>query len=277
MDETYRKLLTYAYNIVGSYEDAEDLVQDTLEKYIAVDKSKIENERNYLIRTVINLSINFKKRNKRTAQYGVWLPEPVATDNPASKLLKEHTANYTLLVLMEKLNARERAVFILKEGFDYTHEEISNLLEISIANSRQLLTRAKKAMCRAPFKIRQQPDELLSRYINAIVHADIRSLEELLVDDIRIMADGGQKVNVVKDIEVGREATAKLLQYVYGMFLEAKDYTFAIVNHQPAVCFYKNNKLYNCQIFSVSPSGHIENIYSIVDPDKLSHFQNNLE
>src|SRR6187431_2262825 len=144
MDATYRKLLTYSYNITGSYEDARDIVQDALEKYIHLDKSRIDNEVSYLNRMVINLSINFRQKHIRHTTYGVWLPEPIPTDTVESPLVREQTASYTLLVLMEALNVKERAVFVLKEAFNYSHDEIATALDISADNSRQLYSRAKK-------------------------------------------------------------------------------------------------------------------------------------
>ena len=81
MDALRRLFITYAYNITGSYEDSKDIVQDAYLKFMDVDE-KIENKKAYLVRSVINLSINFKKRQKKLlAEYpGVWLPEPVATE-----------------------------------------------------------------------------------------------------------------------------------------------------------------------------------------------------
>jgi RNA polymerase sigma-70 factor (ECF subfamily) len=132
MQENYSRLLTYAYNITGSYEDSQDLVQDVIEKYISLDKSEIRNETNFLIKSTINHAINFKNRHSKKMVYGKWLPEPLSFDNAENRLIREQTARYTLLVLLEKLNARERAVYILKQAFDYSHQEISEVLDISV-------------------------------------------------------------------------------------------------------------------------------------------------
>jgi DNA-directed RNA polymerase specialized sigma24 family protein len=80
MEKIHQQLLTYCYNITGSYEDSRDLVQDVFEKYIQVDKTAIQNEKNYLIRSVINHSINYKKRQKKMVSYGTPLPEPVSNE-----------------------------------------------------------------------------------------------------------------------------------------------------------------------------------------------------
>ncbi len=269
MDAAYRKLLTYSYNILGSFEDAKDVVQDVMEKYIHLDKTKIENEVHYLTRMVINHSINLKNKFGKQTAYGVWLPEPVSTETAETNLIREQVARYTLLVLMETLNAKERAVYMLREAFNYTHEETAAALDITSENTRQLYSRAKKNLSQYVPSVQYGYGDKLQQYIEAIVNADMRALEELLANDIKIMADGGNKIRVVKDIEMGRGATAQLVQHVYALFLEGKQYTFTQINHQPAICFWQNKHLYNCQVFSFDETGKMNFIYSVVDPDKL--------
>ena len=269
MDAAYRKLLTYSYNIVGSLEDAKDVVQDVMEKYIHLDKTKIENEVHYLTRMVINHSINLKNRSSKQAAYGVWLPEPVSTETAETDLIREQLVNYTLLVLMETLNEKERAVYMLREAFNYSHEEIASALDITIDSTRQLYSRAKKSVSQYVKPEQYVDSNRLTPYVDAVINADMKSLEKLLAADIKIMADGGNKIRVVKDIEIGMEATAQLVQHVYALFLQDKSYTFAQVNHQPAICYWLNSRLYNCQVFSFNDAGKINFIYSIVDPEKL--------
>lgn len=275
MQKHYNKLLTYAYNIVGSYEDARDLVQDVLEKYITLDKSSIRHESNFLIKSTINHAINFKTRQSKQEVFGEWLPEPVSFESADTKLLRDETASYTMLVLFEHLNAKERAAFILKEGFNYSHAEIAELLEISTENSRQLLSRANKQLKDSKYTNYNPHSgtsfETLSRYQKALAHADIGELEDLLVSDIKLSADGGTKVRVVSGSDIGKTATATLLVYVQQHFLMGKTFTFQFFNHQPAVCFWENEKLHNCHILQLSTDGLIQEIYSIVDPDKLKN------
>lgn len=273
MQENYSKLLTYAYNIVGSYEDAKDLVQDVLEKYITLDKSNIRHESNFLIKSTINHAINFKTRHNKKEIFGEWLPEPVSFENADTKIIKDETVSYTMLVLLEHLNPKERAAFILKEGFDYSHSEIAELLEISTENSRQLLSRANKQLkgSKALRYNSQTQFETLEKYQAALAQANIKELEDLLVSDIKLNADGGTQVQVVKGKEVGRTATATLLVYVQKQFLSDKEVTFQSFNHQPAVCFWEGDKLHNCHILQLNDKGAIREIYSIVDPEKLKN------
>ncbi|SDI29950.1 sigma-70 family RNA polymerase sigma factor [Chryseobacterium jejuense] len=277
MQGNYSRLLTYAYNITGSYEDSQDLVQDVIEKYISLDKSEIRNEANFLIKSTINHAINFKNRHSKKMVYGEWLPEPLSFENAENKLIKEQTARYTLLVLLEKLNPRERAVYILKEAFDYSHQEIAETLDISVENSRKLLSRAGKQLQ----DIKYKPDsvntsihtDILQQYQLALSEGDIPNIEKLLIDEIRLSADGGKRVRVIKAVEVGKSATAQLLAYVQQQFLGKKPYTFHIFNHQPAICFWQDGRIYNCHILDIDAEGMIREIYSIVDPEKLKRLQ----
>lgn len=274
MDSAYRKLLTYSYNILGSLEDAKDAVQDVMEKYIHLDKTKIENEMQYVTRMVINHSINLKNRKGKQTAYGVWLPEPVSTETAETNLIREQVAHYSILVLMESLNAKERAVYVLREAFNYSHEETAIALDISADNARQLYSRAKKSLSQStPRQNYSDRGNQLSLYIEAIVNADMKALEELLAEDIKIMADGGTKIRVVKDVAIGKESAARLVQHVYALFLEGKQFSFTQINHQPALCFWQNRRLYNCQVFSFDALGKVNFIYSIVDPAKLTSIQ----
>lgn len=272
MQENYSKLLTYAYNITGSYEDAQDLVQDVIEKYISLDKSEIRNEANFLIKSTINHAINFKNRYSKKIVYGEWLPEPLSFDHAENKLIKEQTARYTLLVLLEKLNAKERAVYILKEAFDYSHQEIAETLDISVDNSRQILNRARKQLQHvkyAPDTANSADTDILHRYQTALSEGNVFKIEELLIDDIRLSADGGQRIRVIKAVETGKMATASLLAYVQQQFLAGKRVTFHAFSHQPALCFWQGERVYNCHILDIDNRGLIREIYSIVDPEKL--------
>lgn len=275
--ESLRPLLTtYAYNILGSLDEARDVVQDTFLKFIEIDSSKIENERAYLIRTVINLSINQKKRQRKlVAEYpGQWLPEPVATDYADTNLNRKEILSYSLMVLLEKLNPKQRAVFILKEGFNYDHEEIAEVLDITVENSRKLLSRSKALLQEAqPTEEKTVSLDYLNKYMHVIHAGDMQGLERLLTDEITVVSDGGGKVAAFMKPVKGRGSVVALLmginkKFYYDIRLEQK-----WINHQPALFYYDNDKLVNCQVFSIT-NGHIDKIYFMRNPDKLKELEN---
>ena len=274
--ENIRKLLTtYAYNILGSYEDAKDIVQDAYLKLSGLDIDTIENKKAYFIRTVINLSVNFKQKQKRVVSLypGEWLPEPIATEKADATVNSKEILSYSLMVLLEKLNAKQRAVFILKEAFDYDHKEIANVLGITEENSRKIFSRAKQQL-KEP-KLTDSAaisNEYLEKYIDIIYKADTQQLEKLLQKDIVLISDGGGKVSAALNPVSGR---ARVMKFILGINKKFYNNTEIIIrkskiNHQPALLYYHDKKLINCQVFNFE-NGHISRIYFIRNPDKL-HF-----
>ena len=274
--ESLRPLLTtYAYNITGMYEDAKDIVQDAYVKFMTVDSKDIENKKAYLTRMVINLAINFKNRQKKIlAQYpGEWLPEPVATDFADTAIEQKEVLSYSLMVLLEKLNAKQRAVFILKEAFGYEHEEIADTLSISVENSRKLLSRAKDQLQSSATVTRQQiPVDYLNRFLHILKTGDTVQLEQLLVNDITVTSDGGGKaVAFVKPISGSKNVIA-LLSGIFRKFYNNVNIETGMINHQPALFYYENDKLVTCQILSLE-NGRVSDIFFIRNPDKLEILQ----
>lgn len=267
-----KKLFPYAYNILGNIADSQDVIQDVLIKFNEKETSSISNHNAYLIKSVINQAINLKKKNDRERNQRISLPEPIITNQGESKIEIEEILNYSMLVLLEVLNTKERAVFLLKEAFDYDHEEIANILSVSVENSRKLLSRAKK-------KLKQNKPNVvtttsrdriyLGKYIEAIRNRDVITLEQMLSEEVKVLADGGTKVNVVAQLTSGINDTIKLITYVFEHY--QKDFRIEIdkINHQPALLFYDGTLLMNCQVFELNKDGKIINIFSVVDPDKL--------
>ena len=268
-------LFPYAYNILGSAEDARDAVQDVLTKHYAEARDGVTNEKAYLIKSVINHAINVKTRRRRTMSADVWLPEPVATESADANVYLKDILSYSLLVLLERLSAKERAVFILRESFDYSHEEIAETLSLSVDNCRKLLSRAKEKLFKpATVSTRDaRTNALLHDYIDAIRGRDLARLEGLFVDDIAFYADGGGKVKVVRKVCLGAAAVAELLVFVYYTYQKHSTTRVAEVNHQPALLFYNGDRLTSCLVFDISPeTGRILRINTVVDPGKLQNF-----
>lgn len=261
-------LTTYAYNITGSLEDARDLVQDAYVQYMQTNTT-VENPRAWLVRTVINLSINRNNKRKRMEYPGEWLPEPVDTHMPDSSLLGRDVLRYSLMVLLEKLNARERAVFILREAFNYEYSEIAAVLDISAANCRQLLSRAKKQLrSYEPNTSSPIPRTFLDNYIDLIQQGDTSRLEQLLHEEITSISDGGGKVPAAQQPVLGRKAVLALLLGMYKKFYHAAAVKQGSVNHQPALFYYYAGRLTSCQVFTVTGE-RITGVYIIRNPDKL--------
>lgn len=274
MDTLQQTLTSYAYNILGSYEEAKDVVQDVLLERLKRKDDTIENEKAYLTRSAINRAINVKKRQKKmlSGYPGPWLPEPVATKGADYDLNQKDILSYSLMVLLEKLDARQRAVFILKEAFDYEHEEIAEVLDISVENSRKILSRAKRELkTESPANSIKMPSDYLDKYIDIIRSGNTQRLEQLLSDDIVVISDGGGKAAAAMHPLVGKEA-ASFLSGIYRKFYQNSRIEKGFVNHNPALFFYQNNQLVTCHVFELKDE-KIERAYFIRNPDKLVSLQ----
>lgn len=267
-------LLPFAYNITGDFMAAEDIVQEVLTNHLLVSDPAIENPKHYLIRAVINRSINEKKmlRTRMEDYRGRWLPSPVLTEEIVYRGAdREKILHYSLLVLLERLNAKERGVFILKETFDFEHDEIADILGIKPDHSRQLLKRAKEKISPSTGK-RGHPNasnvQFLQELIEAISTSDVGRTKLLLSQDVQCVSDGG-KVKAARNMLTGQDRVTKFLKAIYGKYYpEGAAWQIVEINFHPAILFTLNNVVFRCIVFELK-EGVVQNIFIIVNPDKL--------
>jgi len=275
--EDYQQLLfPYAYNILGSVEVAKDSVQDAMIKFISVQKDDLRNEKAYLIRMVVNQSIKTKERMKRIMNGQTWLPEPVLTDGVDQNINTEQLLSYTMLVLLEQLNGRERAIFTLKEAFPFSHVEIAKLFSLAPGNSRKILSRAKQKL-RLSIKYLDKSEipssSFFEQYLDIIRRGDAEALKSMLSDHVIFMADGSAKMQVAQGFTQGINDTAAMILFIYKKYQQHLKISYSEVNHQPGLLYSKNNEVVICQVFRVETGTmQIDAIYLVADPDKLNHF-----
>jgi RNA polymerase sigma factor (sigma-70 family) len=235
-------------------------------------RTTIEDEKNYLIRSVINQSINLRNKRKKAGLNEVWLPEPLAIERADKNTELQEIASYSMLVLLEELSARERAVFVLKEAFEYAHAEIADFLDVSVEHSRKLLSRAKAKLKQSNWALKPSvASDQLNRYVSAIREGNIEALKELFTHDIALYADGGPGLNVAAKLMVGQEKVSDLLLMIYRKYQTDFSIIPAIINHQPALLYYNSNQLISCQVFHCSLSGNIIRVNIVLDPKKLKN------
>jgi RNA polymerase sigma factor (sigma-70 family) len=271
MEELRQSLTIYAYNILGSYEEAKDVVQDVYLKLSQVPHDPIHDLKNYMIRSVINLAIDQKRRQQklRKAYPGQWLPEPIATETPESSLHQKEILSYSVMVLLEKLDPKQRAVFILKEAFDYDHEEIASVLGITIENSRKILSRAKSDLKTSSSPDRNVQRDLVQQYMTVLEQRDVKALEKLLNEQISVISDGGGKVTAFLNPVQGIKSVMALLQGLFKKGYGQARSEFGWVNHQPAIYYYHEGHLETVQIFSIE-NEQFDRIFYIRNPDKMN-------
>ena len=191
-----RRLFRLASRLLGSKSDAEDAVQGALERWIAADGT-VDTPAAWLTTVVTNLCLKqLGRARRREFAAGMCPPEPHVTAGALSEPLEaaqqRESVSFALLLLLERLTAPERAVFVLREAFGYPYAQIALMLERSEAGCRQLHQRAARRLAK-PVP-RSRPDrgrwrELTDRFLDAATDGNMAALEQLLAQDARHAAD----------------------------------------------------------------------------------------
>ncbi|MDT0342427.1 sigma-70 family RNA polymerase sigma factor [Streptomyces litchfieldiae] len=187
------RLASLAYRLLGSAADAEDAVQDAFLRWQAADRGRIEVPEAWLTKTVTNLCLDRLRsaQARRERAVGAWLPEPLLEGDPmlgpADTFEQRESVSLALLTLMERLSPAERAVYVLREAFSFSHAEIAEILDITEAGSQQHLHRARRHVTAArrgggevdPASARRVVEE----FLDAASSGRVERLVALLTDD----------------------------------------------------------------------------------------------
>jgi RNA polymerase sigma-70 factor (TIGR02957 family) len=274
------RLFGLAYRLLGSAADAEDIVQDAFLRWSSTDQAVIVAPRAWLVKAVTNLCLTqlASARVQRERYVGTWLPEPVVTDDgalgPLETAQQRSSVSLALLVLLERLGPKERAVFVLRESFAYEHGEISEALSISEQYSRQLYRRARQRVgdCQARFNPRpEQWRSLVESFLTAARSGDLGTLERTLADEVTYLAgDGGGKARVARRPVVGRDRVARFFVKVVSHYLTTEvEIAIAEVNCQPALLGWIRGMLAGIMVFEIA-DGRITSLLILANPDKLT-------
>lgn len=282
------RLFSIAYRMLGSASDAEDVLQDAWVRYAAADASTIRSPQAFATTIVTRLCLDRLKSARATReQYvGPWLPEPVLTremDSPEATLERAESVTLAFLVLLEKLSPEERAVFLLKDVFDYDHAEIGEILGISSANSRQLLHRARTALAQGRPRRAGTPGSrraMAERFAQAFATGDAAALASMLASDAGMWADGGGKATAARRPLLGREAIVNFLVGIHrigeasGLIRDAS-LVIEDVNSEPALILRVGARLESIFVLSVEDDA-ITGIRVVRNPDKLVRIDRSL-
>lgn len=273
-----RRLLGLAYRMLGSVEEAEDVVQDAQLKLLARDSAPAEPEA-FLFRVVSNLAVDRLRHLKvqRRHYSGPWLPEPLVTD-PADALALSGDLSLGLILVLERLSPAERVAFVLREGFDLSFGEMAEVLGIAADACRQRLQRARRKLdgVRRPVTPPAVQRHLLERLLDTVRSGDVGAVAELLADDAVLLTDGGGKVSAaIRPVE--RPARiAQVLVHVASRE-PATDWalTFQPLNGGVGVAVRgpaggEQGPVYACIALDAS-DGRISRVYVLRNPDKLGH------
>ncbi|MGW6403314.1 sigma-70 family RNA polymerase sigma factor [Streptomyces sp. NPDC055134] len=299
------RLEAIAYRMLGSASEAEDAAQETYLRWQAADVERIEVPEAWLTKVLTNLCLNqlTSARARREEYVGQWLPEPLLEGDPmlgpAETAEQRESVSYAVLVLLERLSPNERAVYVLREAFAYSHREIAAILDLSEAASQQIFHRAKKhvaqgraqaalgggaadgaAWGRAAGGARGEIDEAAARrvveeFLAAATSGETGPLIRLLTSDAIAVGDGGGKVPARASAFEGALAVAKFLR---GMFKPAQakrdlvggspDLYATTANGSPAIVAVIDGRVFGIMCLERTREGIVA-VRTQVNPDKL--------
>ncbi|RDU37878.1 RNA polymerase sigma factor SigJ [Neobacillus piezotolerans] len=286
MEELYRTyqplLFSLAYRMLGSVMDSEDIVQ---EAFITFDQlpnhDHIENKKAYLCKIVTNRCLDLLRSSakKREVYVGPWLPEPLleiqtSPNDPSQAFLQQESLSNAYLLLLQQLNATERAVFLLRDVFQYSYDEIAEILGKNNANCRQIFHRAKKGMDYNPKK---QPsisvaESTVKEFVQSILNGNVNQLLNLISEDVAMYSDGGGKVMAAQIPILGAAKVIQLLQNLLKIYAGKFSITFTTVNGLPGLILTTDEDLKYVYSFDFNDN-RIQTIFTVANPDKLRHLQ----
>jgi RNA polymerase sigma-70 factor (TIGR02957 family) len=273
-------LFSVAYRILGSAADAEDVVQDAWFKWSANDRSQVSDPKAYLARIVSNLSMERLRstRHQRETYVGPWLPEPILTQADAAEdVATAESVSMAMLVVLESLSPLERAVFVLKEVFDFSYAEIGAAVDRSESAVRQAGHRAREQVqARRPrFQTdRVQKREATERFFAAITGGDINELMELLAPGVTLWTDGGGKVRQAMRPIIGIDNVARWIAGASSRpyeGVEIADMAAEVVdiNGGPGILLIGAGRVIATLTVDLDADGRIVTVHNVANPDKL--------
>jgi RNA polymerase sigma-70 factor, ECF subfamily len=270
-------LFSIAYRLLGSVSDAEDVLQEAYLRWDRAQPDAVQSVRAFLSTVVVHLCMDQLRsaRARREVYVGQWLPEPLVTSGRAeltdSVVLRE-SLSFAFLLMLEKLSPLERAVFVLREVFDYDYAEIAPVVGKSEANCRQSFHRARQRLSDEQSRFepgREHLEELTEQFLRATTAGDVQGLMDLLAEDVISIGDGGGKAAAgLRPIHSRDRVTRGFIGNLTKM---PPDHAWITeVNGQPAIVATRHGKPYGVVLLEVR-DGRIQTLYSVVNPDKLGY------
>jgi RNA polymerase sigma-70 factor (ECF subfamily) len=280
-EELYRQLRPHAfavaYRMLGSVSEAEDAVQDAFVRLQSVALAELDSPKAYVTTVVTRSALNRLRaaRTRRESYVGPWLPEPLlgVIDPPA---VGGESLSLAFLVLLERLSPVERAVFVLREVFEYDYDEIAAVVEKSSDNCRQILARARRHVdaARPRFEASEERRQALAeRFFAAASGGDVAGLVAMLSADATFYGDGGGKATAFPRPIEGQQRVAQVMAGLWPKFVaHGVRMEPVLVNGQPGALFRDpQGGLINVMALDIDADGRVAAVRSIINPDKLGH------
>jgi RNA polymerase sigma-70 factor, ECF subfamily len=270
-------LFTIAYEILGSATEADDVLQDSYLRWAAVDLAEVRDTKAYLAKLVTRQALNtLRAQARRREDYvGPWLPEPLLLDDHdgAADVVLAESVSMAMLVVLETLTPDERAVFVLREVFGFSHDEIASAIGKSTASVRQMAHRAREHVHSRRRRFEpvdaEKSQQITTQFLTAAATGDLEGLMAMLAPDVVFTSDSDGKVRAARRPVFGPEKVARLL---IGLMSRAgAEYRLepATYNSAAAMIVYRHEQ--PDSVFTIEViDGKITNFYAIRNPEKLA-------
>ena len=274
-NESRPRLFGIAYRMLGSVAEAEDIVQEAWLRWQGADRTTVRNPAGFLTTITTRLAINTAEsaRVRRERYVGPWLPEPVDTSaDPSLGAENAEALESAVLMLLEKVRPEQRAAYVLREAFDYSYDEVADILETSTANARQLVSRAKKAV-RSDRKDPVDPAQhrsLLEAFVAAARDGDVKRLEKVLSAEVVSTTDSaGEAPRAARRPVIGRDHVARFISG-WSDWWEGTTISWVQTNGGLSVLARRDGAPAVLLSATTSDSG-IDQLMWVMAPDKLTH------
>ncbi|WGD38515.1 RNA polymerase sigma factor SigJ [Lysinibacter sp. HNR] len=297
-------IFSLAYNIVGTVADAEDVTQNTYLSWVSAP-DVINNPRSYLAKIATNQALNLMRsiRNRRETYIGPWLPDPLPTNwvpcqpshttvpsddlphtmvfpatglsayNPEDSVLAAESVSTALLVVLQKLSPRDRAVFLLHDVFDFDYATIAETIGQSQPTTRQIIHRARRQIQSSHTNFTVSPEEhsaVVQRFLHTTQSGDVQSLVSLLAPEVVLITDSGGQVSAARRPVIGANNVARFL---LGIANKNQDSIpeFTELNGLLSLLVRKDDVVTATFQVGTAENGRITRIFVTRNPSRLSH------
>ena len=286
------------YRMTGSAADADDIVQDTFVKALERPPADMEAPlRPWLVKVAMNLSRDQLRRRRRREYVGPWLPSPVVTDGELQSQLDHplstedspgvrydlmESVTLAFLLALEALTPAQRAVLLLRDVFDYSTTETATALDMSEANIKVTLHRARRIMgsyeknrisnfSKRVFEMR----DILQRFLSHLASGDVQELKKMLAADVVLVTDGGGEINALADPVYGSEKVLRLIAKLYEANRDVTTTSLRLVNGEPAILVERSQMRPGHASFftmhcELNDSSRMQRLHFVFAPSKLT-------
>lgn len=271
------RLLRLAYRMLGQVQAAEDAVQDAYLRWCSVNPETVNDAGAYLTTIVTRLCLDelSSARAERETYTGPWLPEPVVEpmERPDRTTERSDAVSMAMLVVLDTLPPRQRAVFVLREAFDLPYAQIASVIDENEAYCRKLAQRARTRIRERDVETDvsvEEQEALVQQFVTAIENGDAEAVAQTLADDAVVTSDGGGEVVAARRPIEGRDRITRFLLGIADQASEDLDVQQVLVNGRPGLLATVDGRPHSVWFFHVK-GGRIQDAYAVLNPAKLEH------